>query len=118
MVEAGTSPEGDMDDQGQNIQAQAELIEQQEQATIQDVLSDRQARVLEYILEHGSMTIQEFESLYPDVNRRTLQRDLKIMVDKGLLLTEGATHQMIYQIKGKIKVCDTDPKVCDILKSY
>ena len=118
MVEAGTSPEGDMDDQGQNIQAQAELIEQQEQATIQDVLSDRQARVLEYILEHGSMTIQEFESLYPDVNRRTLQRDLKIMVDKRLLLTEGATHQMIYQIKGKIKVCDTDPKVCDILKSY
>lgn len=114
LPENENSPDEDMDELGQG-----ELIEQQEQAAIQDVLSDRQARALDYILEHGSMTIQEFESLYPDVNRRTLQRDLKIMVDdKGLLLTEGATHQMIYRIKGEIKVCDTDPKVCDIPKTY
>jgi predicted DNA-binding transcriptional regulator YafY len=63
-------------------------------------LSDRQGRAIKHILEHGSLTIQEFERLCPDVNRRTLQRDLKAMVNEGVLLSEGATNQLIYQIKG------------------
>ena len=63
-------------------------------------LSDRQAKGIKHILEHGSLTIQEFERLCLDVNRRTLQRDLKAMVNDGLLLSEGAANQLIYRIKG------------------
>ena len=63
-------------------------------------LSDRQGRAIKHILENGSLTIQEFERLCPDVNRRTLQRDLKAMVNEGALLSEGATNQLIYKIKG------------------
>ena len=64
-------------------------------------LSDRQAKAIEYILEHGSLTIQGFERLCPEVNRRTLQRDLKKLVEKGLLLTEGETHNLLYRPGGK-----------------
>jgi hypothetical protein len=32
--------------------------------------------------------------------RRSLQRDLKAIVDKGLLLSEGATNQLVYRVKG------------------
>jgi Fic family protein len=84
----------------------AEVRQRGEQAIHRDVLvkqhglSYRQAKAIQHILEHGNLTIQEFEHLCPEVNRRTLQRDLKAMVDKGLLFAEGATNQLIYRLKG------------------
>jgi DNA-binding HxlR family transcriptional regulator len=42
------------------------------------------------VLDEGRLTIQDFEALCPGVNRRTLQRDLKALVDKGLLAERGA----------------------------
>ena len=83
----------------------AEVRERGEQAIRRDVLvkehrlSDRQAKALAHILEHGSLTIQDFEGLCPEVNRRSLQRDLKAMVDRGLIVTEGGTHHLIYRLK-------------------
>lgn len=52
-------------------------------------LSERQALTLGHVLEHGRLTIQEYQALCPRENRRTLQRDLKAMVDKGLLAERG-----------------------------
>jgi Fic family protein len=86
----------------------AEVRQRGEQAIRREVLveqyglSERQGKAVQHILEQGSLTIQELERLCPEVNRRTLQRDLKAMVNKGLLLSEGATNQLIYRIKGKI----------------
>jgi Fic family protein len=54
-------------------------------------LSDRQGRALGYILEHGSLTIQDYEGLCPDVNRRTLQRDLRVLTNKGLILEKSTS---------------------------
>jgi predicted HTH transcriptional regulator len=81
-----------------------EVRERGEQAIRRDVLikehslSDRQAKALGHILEHGSLTIQDFEHLFPKVNRRSLQRDLKAMVDRGLIVTEGETHHLLYRL--------------------
>lgn len=52
-------------------------------------LSDRQALALGRVLDAGRLTIQEFEELCPGVNRRTLQRDLKSLMDKGLFVERG-----------------------------
>jgi DNA-binding HxlR family transcriptional regulator len=52
-------------------------------------LSERQALVLGRVLDEGQLTIRELEALCPGVNRRTLQRDLKALVDKGLLAERG-----------------------------
>ncbi|TET31766.1 MAG: Fic family protein [Planctomycetota bacterium] len=54
-------------------------------------LSERQALALRHVLEQGSLTIQEYEGLCPKVNRRSLQRDLKAMVDKQLLVERGTS---------------------------
>ncbi|MBN1593566.1 MAG: Fic family protein [Candidatus Coatesbacteria bacterium] len=59
-------------------------------------LSSRQAKALGHILERGGITIREFERLCPDVNRRTLQRDLREMVDGGVILASGETHNLVY----------------------
>jgi Fic family protein len=83
----------------------AEVRKRGEQAIRRDVLvkenrlSDRQAMVLGHILEHAGLTIQEFERLCPKANRRSLQRDLKAMVDLGLLVSEGSTNQLVYRMK-------------------
>jgi Fic family protein len=54
-------------------------------------LSDRQSRALGHVLEHGGLTVQDFERLFPEVARRTLQRDLKAMVKKGILREAGTS---------------------------
>ena len=83
----------------------AEVRKRGEQAIRRDVLikehglSDRQAKALGHIIEHGSLTIQDFEGLCPDVNRRSLQRDLKAMLDMALLVSEGATNKHVYRMK-------------------
>ena len=82
----------------------AEVRERGEQAIRRDVLvkehrlSNRQDKALGHILEHGCLTIQDFEGLCPDVNRRSLQRDLKAMVDHGLIISEGETHLLLYRL--------------------
>lgn len=52
-------------------------------------LNDRQGEALSHLLEFGSLTIQEFERLCPDANRRSLQRDLKGLLEKGIVVERG-----------------------------
>ena len=65
-------------------------------------LSERQRKALGYSLENGGLTIREFEGLCPDVSRSTLQRELRSMVEKGLLSPEGATNRLFYRLKVKV----------------
>lgn len=60
-------------------------------------LTPRQRTVLAYAIERGGLTIQECEALCPERSRRTLQRDLKQLIDRGLLQSEGETTQLIYR---------------------
>ena len=80
-----------------------EVKERGEQIIKRDVLvqkhslNERQGKALGYLLQNGKLTIQDFESICPDVNRRSLQRDLKGMLDKQLITSEGATHHQEYK---------------------
>lgn len=77
------------------------------QAIEQDILakqyhlSDRQKLAMQYIAKHGGISIQGFEEICPDVTRRTLQRELKELVDKDILITKGATSNLIYEMHFK-----------------
>lgn len=62
-------------------------------------LNHRQQAALIHLLQHGSLTIQSFEAICPERSRRTLQRDLKQLVDKGLLQVEGDTNLLTYRMK-------------------
>lgn len=61
-------------------------------------LNERQNKALEFLLQHGRLTIQKLEELCPAFNRRTLQRDLKNMVDKEIVGFEGSTNNLSYFI--------------------
>jgi Fic family protein len=83
-----------------------EVRERSEQVIRRDVLvkqhglNARQAKAIGYLLQHGELNIQGFESLFPNVNRRSLQRDLKGLLEKNLIVAEGATNQLIYRLVG------------------
>jgi len=74
------------------------------QAIEQDVmvkqyhLSNRQKMVIEFISKNGSISIKQFENICPNVTRRTLQRELKELVSKSILMTSGATSNLVYEI--------------------
>ncbi|MGH7558901.1 MAG: Fic family protein [Gemmatimonadota bacterium] len=59
-------------------------------------LSERQGLALGHVMENGSLTIKDYEALCPGVSRRTLQRDLKGLVQRALLKTKGATDRLQY----------------------
>jgi AcrR family transcriptional regulator len=61
-------------------------------------LSDRQRKALTFALARGGLTIQDFEDICPEPSRRTLQRELRAMVEKGLLLPEGETNRLYYHL--------------------
>ena len=61
-------------------------------------LNERQSMALNFLLDHGSLAIQDYEALCPDTHRRTLQRDLKRLVEKGVFDVEGATNRLRYRL--------------------
>ncbi len=63
------------------------------------LLSARQAGALELIWKNHAMNIRQYEAVHPGVSRRSLQRDLKKLVEIGLLQVEGGTHQTVYRWK-------------------
>ena len=42
------------------------------------------------------MTISDFQSLFPKMSRRTLQRDIRALMEKGLIRRQGRTTGAAY----------------------
>jgi AcrR family transcriptional regulator len=61
-------------------------------------LSQRQCQALSFAIAQGGLTIQNFEEICPETSRRTLQRELRGMVEKGLLVAEGKTNRLYYRL--------------------
>ena len=78
------------------VKERGELAIRQDILARQHRLSERQAIALGHALEHGKLTIGDFQELCPEAHRRTLQRDIKALVDEGLLLRRGSTNQVEY----------------------
>lgn len=62
-------------------------------------LSDRQKMAIEIMVSEGHLSIQRFEVACPDVTRRTLQRELKDLIDKDMVKVSGSTSNLIYLLK-------------------
>jgi Fic family protein len=65
-------------------------------------LNPRQARAIEHLQEAPSLNIRTFEGLCPDASRRTLQRSLEGLEQKGLLRHEGKTDNPVYRLRTKL----------------
>ncbi len=61
-------------------------------------LNVRQKSALRFLLEHGKITIQDYEALCPQAHRRSLQRDLQGLVKVRLVTASGATNLFEYRL--------------------
>lgn len=84
------------------VKNRGELAIRQDVLSRRHELTDRQSQALGHILERGRTTIGELERLFPEVARRTLQRDLRVLVEKGLVLREGRTSRLEYIVADEI----------------
>ena len=80
------------------VKRRGELAIQQDMLARRHDLTDRQALALRHVMESGRVTIGEFEHLCPGIQRRTLQRDLRGLIEKGLLLRRGSTNRLEYAL--------------------
>lgn len=85
--------------QMREVQERGECVMKRDLAAQKHGLSDRQKAAFGHAVEHGGLTIQDFEKLASKTSRRTLQRELKEMIDKGLLVPEGSTNKLFYRLK-------------------
>ncbi|WP_319522242.1 hypothetical protein [uncultured Desulfosarcina sp.] len=67
-------------------------------ATVSTSQLQRQEKALGFLLEHKKLTIKDYEKLCHDVSRRSLQRDLKEMLVKRIISSEGTTHHQEYRL--------------------
>jgi Fic family protein len=64
-------------------------------------LSTRQAVAVGYLLENPFLKIEDYEQLCLGINRRTLQRDIKGLVEKGVVKAGGSARAAHYRLKIK-----------------
>lgn len=64
-------------------------------------LNERQELAVGHLLENPDLRIEDFERLCPEVNRRTLQRDLKGMIEQGVLKAKGSARAVAYALRIK-----------------
>ncbi|MEM9290608.1 MAG: Fic family protein [Acidobacteriota bacterium] len=69
----------------EEVKSRGEIAIRADLAAAERGLNPRQAAALDHVFSHRRLTLGDLESLFPDVSRRTLQRDLKALVSQGLL---------------------------------
>ncbi|MDJ0568978.1 MAG: TetR family transcriptional regulator [Pleurocapsa sp. MO_192.B19] len=65
-------------------------------------LNYRQSLILKYASNNQEITIKNCEVMFPDVSRRTLQRDLKALSKQKLLLPQGNTDLRCYCLNSEL----------------
>lgn len=80
------------------VQARGEGLIRQDVLGLRYGLSERQKQAIQLAGEKEKFGIQDLEQVCPGVTRRTLQRELKELVEKGLLRVEGATRNLSYSL--------------------
>ena len=59
----------------------------------------RQERIVEYLQDYGLLQNRNFESLFPDISEDSVLRDLKALMDKGIVVKRGKTKSSRYELR-------------------
>lgn len=61
-------------------------------------LTSRQERVVEYLQDYGVLQNRDFKTVFADVSEDSILRDLKVLVDKGIVKKSGSTKSSRYEL--------------------
>nr|WP_319372375.1 ATP-binding protein [uncultured Methanobacterium sp.] len=60
-------------------------------------LNERQIRIMMYVMDKGSIRIEDCFKVSPAVGERTHQRDLNILIERQLLVKRGGSKNILYE---------------------
>lgn len=83
------------------VKQRGELVIRRDVIARKHGLNGRQAQVLEVLLGLNSVAIEDAETALPGIPRRTLQRDLQVLVEKRIAIAEGAARARRYRLRDK-----------------
>jgi hypothetical protein len=83
------------------VQEKGESLIRLDVLTSKHKLTARQRVAIELATDGPAFRIEDFEARCPGVHRRSLQRDLRALIEKRLLVVEGATNRLVYRAAGK-----------------
>ncbi len=62
-------------------------------------ISDRQARIIEYLQDYGLLQNKQFATIFPDISEDSVLRDLKDLMEKGVVVKRGKTKNSRYELR-------------------
>lgn len=76
------------------------LREQAKQSSIPDIekLTTRQQKIYQYLLDYKFLQNSQFALLFPEISEDSILRDLKTLIEKGLIVKTGKTKSSRYEI--------------------
>ena len=63
--------------------------------------TSRQRKILEFLKEKGKAQVWEIKEIFPSVTKRTLRRDFRNLLNKGLIKRLGKRNETFYQLGPK-----------------
>lgn len=83
---------------GESSSKSKPMKQRSEEAT----LSSRQKKIFVYAKDHPDteISLRELRDLFPDVAYRTVQRDVQWLLEIGLIVKKGTTHNTTYHLSG------------------
>jgi Fic family protein len=90
---------GGLATQMQEVRSKGEQVIKTDILALRFGLSDRQRNIVRHLAAGSPLSIEQVQQVVPGVHRRTVQRDLAKLVEKGLITTTGATNQLRYALR-------------------
>jgi hypothetical protein len=59
----------------------------------------RQQRIIEYLKEKGQAQVWEIQKIFPDISKRTIRRDFRLLLKQGLIERVGERNKTYYKLK-------------------
>jgi len=62
-------------------------------------LTERQSKIVQYLSNYGTMVNRDFAVLFPSISEDSVLRDLKALIDRGVVVKVGSTKSSKYKLK-------------------
>lgn len=83
------------------VKARGERVIRRDVFARENGLNERQALLVDALAELGPLAIEDAVNALPGIPRRTLQRDLQALVEKQIVVAEGAAKSRRYRLESK-----------------
>lgn len=73
--------------------------EKEKVAERNDIINERQQKILDILREKGRAQVGQLVSVFPQVSKRTLRRDFRFLLKRGLIERIGEKNYTFYQMR-------------------